>query len=658
MTRRTALVALAALIGVAGAIVAVVLAAERGTSVALDTGAFLAGSMVYLAVAVVICIAKPGHPVGLLALVGTSTSGIVTGMVELGERGLLDHPGSVPAAGLLLAVGSAARAVGWVLLVAVLPLVFPDGRLTGSVRRQRVSRGAAVGALVFLALGSGLAAQESDLRLEGHPNPLGLPDWVTSVAGFLSVGGTLLTIACVVLAIMGLVARWRHGDPLLRQQVLWFALAFVVPILFLPYAFLGHATAWEFAVVLLPVPIALLVAMLQHQLYDVQLVVSRTLTWVVLSAVVAVLYAVVVGGVGAMLRTRGAVWLPWLAAGVVAVSFSPLRNGLQAGVNRIVYGQWSQSTEVLAATGRRLSDAADVPALLQTLTDELAVGLALDHVSIRDAGGRTLSSRGIEAAGETLPLTAYGEVVGELAWSGRRLRDVDRRLLDDVARQLGGVVHSWRLVDELRVAQERLVLASEDERRRLRRDLHDGLGPALAGLTLQVDTVRNVLDAGGSADEHLLRLRTGIQSTVVDVRRIVEGLRPPALDELGLSGAVEELARRLTAQNGCVIDVAASQTPRLAAAVEVAAYRVAQEAMTNVVRHSGASRCTVHVDATDGELQVRVQDNGTGVVRPRPGGVGLASMHERAAEIGGRLDLVAVPGSGTTVALHLPLAAS
>jgi signal transduction histidine kinase len=340
---------------------------------------------------------------------------------------------------------------------------------------------------------------------------------------------------------------------------------------------------------------------------------------------------------------------------VVAVSFAPLRNGLQAGVNRIVYGQWSQATEVLAATGRRLSDAADVPALLQTLTDELAAGLALDSVSIRDANGRTLSACGSAMTTETLPLTAYGDVVGELAWSGRRLRDVDRRLVDDVARQLGGVVHSWRLVDELRVAQERLVVASEDERRRLRRDLHDGLGPALAGLTLQVDTVRNVLDAGGPADEHLLRLRTGIQATVVDVRRIVEGLRPPALDELGLAGAVEELARRLTAQNGCVIDVAAVPTPRLAAAVEVAAYRVAQEAMTNVVRHSGASRCTVEVEASEGELQVRVQDNGTGVVRPRPGGVGLASMHERAAEIGGRLDLVAVPGSGTTVALHLPL---
>lgn len=658
MTRRTALVALAALIGVVGAIGAVVVAADRGASVALDISAFLAVSLVYLAVAVVICIAEPGHPVGLLALAGTSTSGIVTCLIELGERGLLDRPGSVPAAGLLLAVGSAGRAAGWVLLVAILPLVFPDGRLAGPALRQRIARTAAVGALVFSALGSGLAAQESDLRLAGHPNPLGLPDWVTSVASFLLMAGTLLTIACVVLAVMGLVARWRRGGPLLRQQVLWFAVAFVVPILFLPYAVLGHATAWEFALVLLPVPVALLVAMLQHQLYDVQLAISRTVTWVALSAVIAVLYAVIVGGVGAMLRTRGAVWLPWLAAGVVAVSFAPLRNALQAGVNRIVYGAWSQATEVLAATGRRLSDAADVPALLRTLTDELAAGLALDQVSIRDAHGDVLSSRGAGDATETLPLTAYGEVVGELAWSGRRLRETDRRLLEDVARQLGGVVHSWRLVDELRVAQERLVLASEDERRRLRRDLHDGLGPALAGLTLQVDTVRNILDGGGSVDEQLLRLRDGIQSTVVDVRRIVEGLRPPALDELGLSGAVEELARRLSAQNGCLIDVAAMPTARLPAAVEVAAYRVAQEAMTNVVKHSGASRCTVEVDASEGELQVRVHDNGTGDVRPRPGGVGLASMHERAAEIGGRLDLVAVPGTGTTVALHLPLAAS
>ena len=149
-------------------------------------------------------------------------------------------------------------------------------------------------------------------------------------------------------------------------------------------------------------------------------------------------------------------------------------------------------------------------------------------------------------------MTSYGVEVGTLAWARRPLRDTDRQLLGDLARQLGTVVHAAGLLDAVRASQERLVLGREEERRRLRRDLHDGLGPALAGLLLHVDTLRNVLrsrlgpEASATADEGLLALRSGIQGTVADVRRIVEGLRPPALDELGLAEAVAQLADRLT----------------------------------------------------------------------------------------------------------------
>jgi signal transduction histidine kinase len=403
--------------------------------------------------------------------------------------------------------------------------------------------------------------------------------------------------------------------------------------------------------------------MRQDRLYDVQLAASRTLTWMALSVAVAGLYAVTVGGVGAMLRSRGEPWVAWLAAGVVAVSFVPLRNALQTGVDRLVYGGWTQPADVLAATGRRLADASDVSALLRAMTSELVDGLGLAHLQVSDASGRVLAESGAladEGAGarnDKVDLTAYGQVVGQLSWSGRRIRDADRDLIEDVARQIGGLVHSSHLVDELRRTQERLVLASEDERRRLRRDLHDGLGPALAGLTLQVDTVRNVLgEPGTPADQRLLALRTGIQSTVLDVRRLVEGLRPPALDDLGLTGAVAELAHRVTDDGGCVVEVRAGvELPRLSAAVEVAAYRVAQEALTNVVRHSGATSCCIDLAPEPQWLWLRVRDNGTGLVAPRRGGLGLASMHERALEVGGRLDLLAVPGVGTTVAVRLPL---
>lgn len=258
---------------------------------------------------------------------------------------------------------------------------------------------------------------------------------------------------------------------------------------------------------------------------------------------------------------------------------------------------------------------------------------------------------------ERLPLTAYGTPVGALRWSGGRLRGSDRVLLTDVAHQLGGVVHAAALLDVVRTAQERQVLAREEERKRLRRDLHDGLGPALAALTLHVDALRNQLGRA-DVDAGLLGLRSGIQGTVQDVRRIVEGLRPPALDELGLADAVGQLADRLTADTLLVVEVDVPPLLELPAAVEVAASRITQEALTNVVRHSGAHRACVRTATADGELLVDITDDGRGTPEPREAGLGLRSMRERAEELGGRLEVHGRPGHGTRVCARLPVTAS
>jgi signal transduction histidine kinase len=294
-----------------------------------------------------------------------------------------------------------------------------------------------------------------------------------------------------------------------------------------------------------------------------------------------------------------------------------------------------------------------VGALLDTLAVELAEGLRLGYVEIADASGTVLARHGgPDDALEELPLTAYGARVGSLRWSRRPLRDTDRRLLVDLANQLGSVVHAGGLLASVRAAQEHLVMAREEERRRLRRDLHDGLGPALAALALEVDTLRNRWGDTG-ADSGLLDLRAGIQDTVLDVRRIVEGLRPAALDDLGLVEAVRQLAGRWGGGLDVVVD--GDELPRLPAAVEVGAYRIVQEALTNAVRHSGASHARVSLAIAEQELDVAVVDDGTGEVRPRVGGVGLASMRERTEEIGGTFSLRSDPGCGTTIRARLPL---
>jgi signal transduction histidine kinase len=296
--------------------------------------------------------------------------------------------------------------------------------------------------------------------------------------------------------------------------------------------------------------------------------------------------------------------------------------------------------------------------LLQTLADELGEGLRLRYVEIRDLAGERLAGRGEPVAQpETLTLQAYGAPVGVLCWAGQGLRDSDRALLGDVARQLGAVVHHAALLTSLRASQERLVLAREEERRRLRRDLHDGLGPALAGLTLQVDTLRHRLSTGADRDAEapLLDLRTGIQSTVLDVRRIVEGLRPPALDELGLAEALRQLAARLEVPGAPGIAVSVDVPERLPAAVEVATYRIVAEAVTNAVKHAAAGHVAVRVDVPGSCVVVEVCDDGRGSATPRDEGVGLVSMRERAVEIGGTVVVDSPPGRGTRVRAELPL---
>jgi signal transduction histidine kinase len=411
-----------------------------------------------------------------------------------------------------------------------------------------------------------------------------------------------------------------------------------------------------FALATLPVPVAIGAAILQRRLYDIQLAVNRTLTYTALTVVLAAVYALVVGGVGVVLSDQGAVWLPWAAAGVVAVAFAPLRDALQRTANRVTYGRWAAPAEVLAATGRRLADAADAQALLAALTDELVHGLGLERAELRDGHGRVLASAGAGEAVDSLPLTAYGERVGELRWGGHALRDADRALLTDLSHQLGGVVHTTVLVDDLRTAREQLVLAREQERLRLRRDLHDGLGPSLAGLGLQVDTVQRLLALGHPVDERLVALRAGLAGTVVEVRRIVDGLRPPALDELGLFEAVAELGRELVAGSGLTLELdLPDQRAALPAAVEVATYRVAQEALTNVVRHAHATACRVWARVSPDLLQLEVSDDGCGGATPS-GGLGLGTMRERAGEVGGAVEVRQLE-RGTAVLLRLPLAA-
>ena len=261
-----------------------------------------------------------------------------------------------------------------------------------------------------------------------------------------------------------------------------------------------------------------------------------------------------------------------------------------------------------------------------------------------------------------MPLIYQSEIVGQLILAprapGESFSPADRRLLEDIARHAGAAVHAVRLTADLQHSRERLVTAREEERRRLRRDLHDGLGPTLAGQTLKLDAAIDLVDSDPAAARALLlELKSQTQATVADIRRLVYELRPPALDELGLVDALRQYVTRYAGSgNGLRISIEAPPQglPPLSAAVEVAAYRIALEAATNVVRHASARSCTVCFSVYSA-LQVEVTDDGIGLPGDMRPGVGLTSMRERAAELGGTCVIERAPTGGTRVAARLPL---
>lgn len=257
-----------------------------------------------------------------------------------------------------------------------------------------------------------------------------------------------------------------------------------------------------------------------------------------------------------------------------------------------------------------------------------------------------------------LPITDDHEVVGELVIVPDPATPVIAKThteLADIARQTAPTVQVVRMMHDLRRARERLVLAREEERRRLRRDLHDTIGPTLAALNLRAGALRTTIACDpAQAVAEMGELREQIRSVITDIRRVVYDLRPPALDELGLLPAIREQATQFSGHGLQVLVEAPEQLPPLPAAVEVAAYRIVLEALTNVARHAQAQRCWIRLSVAD-QVYIDVTDDGVGLPDAYRAGVGIGSMRERAAELGGMCELRPAPSGGVRLLAQLPL---
>jgi signal transduction histidine kinase len=411
-------------------------------------------------------------------------------------------------------------------------------------------------------------------------------------------------------------------------------------------------------------PVAITVAIVKYRLYEIDTLINRTLVYGGLTGSVLAAYAIVVLLVASVSSATPEWRSSVLVVVVVTLVAYPVRDRMQRWVNQRMYGDRDDPARAMSRLGRRVADSVTPVELLSTVTETIGTTLRLPYVAVELVGttSQITASYGRRPSDEPqrLELVHQGNRVGALL-VGRRspteqFTAADVRLLDDVSRQVAAAAHAVQLAADLQRSRERLVLAREEERRRLRRDLHDGVGSALAGLALQAGRARRAIDdAPDTAIERMAALEAGIRASVVDVRRIVDDLRPPALDDLGLGEALRERADALFDGRSVVsCDISDVALP---AAVEVAAYRIGTEALTNSARHSGAASVEVRVQLGEGDrcLLIEVVDDGLGIGGTAEHGVGLGSMRERASELGGTCDIRSDAGTGTTVRAVLPL---
>jgi signal transduction histidine kinase len=549
-----------------------------------------------------------------------------------------------PAARWVAYLGAPLWIPGLLPLSSILLAIYPDGRLPG--RRWRLPTAAAgLGiAMATIAMTGGY----HDVAPGPSPMTLELPRAALVVLAVLAVaallGGTL------ALWVMSIV-RLNRSRPPERQQLAWLLFAVIVP------SPLFYSPPWPGSfVVSVFIPVAIAVGVLRYHMLGIEVVLRRGLVYATMTAVVIGAYLLVAALAGSRLD-HGAI--PGvLVAALVAVGLTPLRERLQRGVDRLVYGDRRDPMRAVTDFGDSVAAAGESADLLPAVLMTVINAVHAPGAAVLSPDGRLVAAQGSQTDGVDLPLCVSGRDVGTLRVTDRRpgepYTNGDRRLLAALAPQVAVVVSALELGEALEAERDRVLGATRTERDRLRRDLHDGLGPSLSGVGLGLQALESALATGDetTATELLDRVRLEARTAVAEVRRILDDLRPTALDDSSLSAAIRRHADIVMTGIPIEMDVA-NALPQLPPDVEAAAYRIAQEALTNVIRHAGASNARLTMSTENHALRLEVTDDGNGFAPVRGQGVGLASMRHRAETVGGSLDVTS-GDAGTSIVALLP----
>jgi signal transduction histidine kinase len=636
----------------------------------------LLGFMIFAAFGAFIASRVPRNPLGwlFLAVAGLATIGHFSG--EYAEYAVATNPGSLPAP----------QWVGWFYQFTWIPMVglmgtfifllFPDGRLPSRRWRPVAWYAGAVLAAAFVLVAFEEGPIEEHLPID---NPLGfLPRGIGTAAEDV---GTVFLVTAVILSVASLFFRYRRAEHEQRQQLKWFLYAGAFMVLgftlgdLLPEDF-GNVT---FTIVLLGLPTATAVAVLKYRLYDIDVVINKTVVYGALAAFVTLVYVGIVVGIGALVGSRGNVFLTILATAIIALAFQPARAWARHLANRLVYGRRATPYEVLSrlahGIGSQYSADEAAPALARIVGE--GTGAAVSEVWLLVAGelrpaaswpkpAEPLPRTPIDVDGRELPpipgidravpVEHHGELLGALAISmprGEALTGTTEKLIEDAASQAGLMLRNVRLIEELRASRQRLVSVQDEERRRLERNIHDGAQQQLVALAVKLRLVeamaeKDPVKAKGLAAE----AKVESQEALENLRDLARGIYPPLLADKGLAAALEAQARKVPFP----VQVEPNGIGRYSAETEATAYFCVLEALQNAAKYAEASSATIQLAQADDVLAFTVTDDGRGFdPATAPRGSGLQNLADRVEALGGTVEILSRPGQGTTVSGRIPV---
>jgi signal transduction histidine kinase len=644
----------------------------------------LLGLVVQLGLGAVIALRRPRHPVGWLLLASATLFLLDQGLVANFVIYAIDiRHRTIPGGDLVGSLTAMMWVPGVVPIAILLPLVFPTGTLLS--RRWRPVVWVTVAMTIVVVVANGVTPSQDPTNYIPGVRPVSLPHPYSSIAGAFT-NAILLLPVCLVAGITALALRYRRGSSDERHQIKWILLAGV----FAGFAggsslvtgLLGHyipllQAADIFGLTL--VPVAAAVAVLRYRLYDIDVVISRTLVYGALGLFITGVYVAVVVGVGALVGSSGQpnLLLSIVATAIVAVAFQPVRERLQKVANRLVYGKRATPYEVLSQFSERVAETYAADEALPRMARVLADGTGAERAQVWLRAGALLrpaaawpESSGAEEpvrmvgdklpdlpGEEAVPVRHQGELLGALTVTkraGESLTPIEQKLLDDLAHQAGLVLKNVGLtaellarLEDLRASRQRLVAAQDEERRRLERNLHDGAQQILVAIKVKLGLAQMLaVKDPDKARDLVAQLKGDTDEALETLRDLARGIYPPLLADKGLAAALESQARKATLP----VTVNADGIGRYPQEVEAAVYFCVLEALQNVQKYAAASRATVRLRDEDDALEFDVEDDGSGFdVATTPRGSGLTNMADRLDALGGTIGLRSTPSQGTTV---------